>query len=394
MKRVAIVGGGPAGLMAATHLIGSGAEVHVFEQKKTVGRKFLVAGEGGFNLTHSEDLNIFLERYDSQWIKDCVASYTNDDFRAFLKEMNVPTFIGTSGKVFPLETIKPRDVLNNWKAHFRANGVKFHVGYKLLDWSEGELTFKFDSENIVFQADYVVFALGGASWTKTGSDGLWLSLFEKKGICCLPFESSNSGVDLEESWRIENHGELIKNCVVSAGELSCAGDLVCTQTGLEGKPIYAVNRALRLQLKMQITIDFKPQFSVEEIQNRLESAKNNSEGLKLLKLAKPAVHWLKEKLTKAEFLDAYALAHQIKGFRVPIAGFRPLEEVISVVGGIDESEICESGELKKWPTYFACGEMLNWDAPTGGYLIQGCVSSGAKVGNRIKQLLTDQYAVD
>ncbi len=385
-KRVIIVGGGPAGLMAATQLLNAGCELTLIDHKATVGRKFLVAGDGGFNLTHSEELDSFLNKYDSDWIKNAVKQFNSSHFRDFLDSIGVPTIVGSSGKVFPTEDLKPIDVLNSWKKLLSA--VNFRMNTELLDFSQNSLTVDSEGKKEEIPYDYLVLALGGGSWEKTGSDGKWTELFETKNIKVSPFKSSNSGIVLYENWLGDLDGKILKNVVVSCEDLSCAGDLVCTSYGLEGKPVYAVNRALREQEKPHIVIDFKPQVSFEKILAVLTKAKSPTLGLKDLKLGEVALFWIRNFVSKEKFTNPKELAKLIKKFPIGIKGFRPLDEVISTAGGVETSELDENGSLTQFPNVFCAGEMINWDAPTGGYLIQGCVSSGFVVGKTIAEKLS------
>lgn len=385
-KRVLIVGGGPAGLMAASQLTDTDCEIIVIDQKPTVGRKFLVAGDGGFNLTHSEGSDLFLEKYDCDWIKNTVHRFDSVSFREFLASIGVPTIIGSSGKVFPAENLKPIDVLNSWK-RFLEGKVEFLTNTRLIDFSSNELTVESKSATKKIPFDFLVLALGGGSWSKTGSDGKWMELFRSKNIEVTDFKASNSGVVLYENWLGDLTGKILKNVVVSCGNLSCSGDVVCTEYGLEGKPIYAVNRTLREQEKPQLLVDFKPQFDQKKITGILRKAKNPTQGLKDLKLGEIAVFWLKHFVSKEKFMNPDELSKLIKRFPVGIKGFRPLDEVISTAGGVLTAELDESGQLKQFPNVFCAGEMIDWDAPTGGYLIQGCVSSGYVVGAAITEII-------
>ncbi|WP_343635849.1 TIGR03862 family flavoprotein [Fluviicola sp.] len=391
LKRVVIVGGGPAGLMAATQLLKSDCEILVLDQKASVGRKFLVAGDGGFNLTHSETPGEFREKYDSDWIKQAVRQFSNKDWIKFLKQIGIETKVGSSGKIFPEDTIKPIQVLNAWK-QFLEPKVQFVLNTRFLDFDEKQLIVDKgistplgnpgETETIPF--DYLVLALGGKSWPVTGSDGAWTSVFEQKGIALNPFQPSNSGLVLYENWLGDLEGKILKNIRVSCGDQSCSGDIVCTSYGLEGKPVYAINRALREMEKPVFKVDLKPQMTREKVFEVLKKAKNPSQGLKELKLGEVAVFWIKNFVSKQRFLDPKELAKAIKEFSIGIKGFRPIEEVISCAGGVADSELSESGELNRFPNVFVAGEMIDWDAPTGGYLIQGCVSSGYVSGKAIK----------
>lgn len=386
MKRVIIIGGGPAGLMAATQLLKSDCEILLLDQKASVGRKFLVAGDGGFNLTHSEAPGEFREKYDSDWMKQAVRQFSNKDWIKFLKQIGIETMVGSSGKIFPEDSIKPIQVLNAWKQLLEPK-VQFMLNTRFVDFDEKQVEVERDGKLEKIQFDYLVFALGGKSWPVTGSDGLWTSVFEQKGIALNPFQASNSGLVLYENWLGDLEGKILKNIRVSAGNQSCSGDLVCTSYGLEGKPAYAINGALRKMEKPVFKVDLKPQMTQQKVFEVLKKAKNPSQGLKELKLGEVAIFWIRNFVSKQRFLDPEELAKAIKEFSIGIKDFRPIEEVISCAGGISDSEISESGELYKFPNVFVAGEMINWDAPTGGYLIQGCVSSGYISGKTIRNRL-------
>lgn len=384
MKRVIIIGGGPAGLMAATQLLKSNCEILLLDQKASVGRKFLVAGDGGFNLTHSETQSEFREKYDSDWIKQAVRQFSNKDWIKFLKQIGIETKVGSSGKIFPEDAIKPIQVLNAWKQLLEPR-VQFMLNTRFVDFDEKQVEVERDGKLEKIDFDYLVLALGGKSWPVTGSDGFWTSVFEQKGIALNPFQASNSGLVLYENWLGDLEGKILKNIRVSAGNQSCSGDLVCTSYGLEGKPAYAINGSLRKMEKPVFNVDLKPQMTLQKVFEVLKKAKNPSQGLKELKLGEVAIFWIRNFVSKQRFLDPKELAKAIKEFSIGIKGFRPIEEVISCAGGVSDAEISESGELNKFPNVFVAGEMIDWDAPTGGYLIQGCVSSGYVAGKAISR---------
>ncbi|MNJ83709.1 hypothetical protein D3C87_11310 [compost metagenome] len=386
MKRILIIGGGPAGLMAATQLLKSDCEILILDQKASVGRKFLVAGDGGFNLTHSQSKTELLEKYDSEWIKQAIKQFSNKDFIKFLKQIGIETKVGSSGKIFPLDEIKPIQVLNAWK-QFLEPKVQFVLNTRFLNFDQKHIEIEREGKTEKLDFDYLVLALGGKSWPVTGSDGAWVSIFEEKGIEMVPFQASNSGLVLYENWLGDLEGKILKNIQTSCGNQTCAGDLVCTSYGLEGKPAYAINGALRKMEKPVFKIDLKPQMTSGKVFEILKKAKNPSQGLKELKLGEVAIFWIKNFVSKERFLNPKELAKAIKEFPVGIKGFRPIDEVISCSGGVSDSELSEFGELNKFPNVFVAGEMIDWDAPTGGYLIQGCVSSGFVAGKAISKMI-------
>lgn len=375
--------------MTATQLLKSDCEIILLDQKASVGRKFLVAGDGGFNLTHSENKLELMEKYDSDWMKQAIRAFPNKDFIKFLKQIGIETKIGSSGKIFPEDEIKPIQVLNAWKQHLESR-VQFQLNCRFVNFEGNELTVEKEGKSEKITFDYLVLALGGKSWPVTGSDGGWTQIFEQKGISLTPFQASNSGLVLYENWLSDLEGKILKNIRTSCGNQNCSGDLVCTSYGLEGKPAYAINGALRKMEKPVFKVDLKPQMTTEKILEILKKAKNPSQGLKELKLGEVAIFWIKNFVSKERFLNPKELAKAIKEFPIGIKGFRPIEEVISCAGGVSDTEISESGELNKFPNVFVAGEMIDWDAPTGGYLIQGCVSSGYISGRAIRNHLLEE----
>lgn len=380
-KNVCIVGMGPAGLMAGTVLLERGFEVHFFDHKKTAGRKFLVAGHGGFNLTHSEDKSLFLERYNHSFVQNAFLKFDNLEWMDFLENIGIKTYVGSSGKIFPVKDIKPIEVLSNWLNKISKLGGIFHYSHSLTDFDEKEIIFSKNDVLFKHSYDYLVFAMGGASWSKTGSTGIWFDLLKSKNIECVPFEASNAGFNIYDWGKItELEGQRIKNVNVQFGKTSRLGDVVITKTGLEGTPIYFINKDYRANRSGEVIIDLKPNKTKEEIQKMLAHSKNNTEGLKNLNLSKTVIQLIKLRTTKEEFSSAEHLAFIVKEFKFRVQGLRPIDEAISTVGGVSMEAIHENFQLKKFPNVFVCGEMMDWDAPTGGYLIQGCVSTGRIVG--------------
>lgn len=380
-KKVCIVGMGPAGLMAGTVFLERGFEVHFFEQNKAAGRKFLVAGHGGFNLTHSEEFESFTQKYNHSFIQSAFKQFDNNQWIAFLKKVNVETFVGSSGKIFPLKGIKPIEVLTNWLDYILSLGATVHNFHQLIDFDEREVKFSHKDIETIHQFDHLVLAIGGASWKKTGSSGEWKQLLVSKEIECIDFKSSNSGLNIENWDKIsELEGQILKNCTTSFGEYSKKGDVILSNYGVEGTPIYHLNKAVRENPTGFLSIDLKPTKSKEEILEILLTAKNITDGLKKCKLSKTAIQFLKKWTTKEEYSSASTLANSVKEMRLHPHSFRPIDEVISTIGGVSMNAITENFTLKKFPSISVCGEMLDWDAPTGGYLIQGCISSGYVVG--------------
>lgn len=387
MKRIVIVGAGSAGLMAAQQLMHCDAEILVYDAKKAAGRKFLVAGHGGFNLSHEGDLEQFQSVYDHPYIKRAVDQFGNTHTVNWLKELGIPTYVGTSGKIFPVPGIKPIQVLNKWLTTLREGGVRFYFEHRLVD---------FDAEKVVLESpggrqevhfDYLVCALGGASWKQTGSDGEWLNLFQKKRIATQAFEASNAGMNVL-GWNAEWAGEVVKNVRVKIGKRTTFGEVLLTAYGLEGAPIYALNREVREGHK-NLYIDLKPHNTVEQLAKKFYSLEGNrTEQLKSLKFPKTVIALLKQTLSKEDYLNDTKLIACIKSVRFEITSLRPVDEAISTVGGVQMHAVDESFALMQLPNVYCIGEMLDWDAPTGGYLLQANFASGYVAGQMICQKIS------
>lgn len=377
MKTI-IIGAGPASLMAATQAIKKGDEVLVFEKMKTAGRKFLVAGDGGFNLSHIGDFDEFVSYYSHSQMADIIRQFTNNDLVQFLKELGIETYVGSSGKIFPIKEIKPAMVLNTWLNYLKKQGVQFFYHSVLEDFDNQKVIIRSTSGLETYVFDRLILGLGAASWPKTGSDAAWVPLFQSKKIKVNPFVSSNAGVNvnLPKEFLHQFQGTVFKNVVVSHNGISRKGEVVLTEYGVEGAPIYYLNPSIRKDFNLPIYIDFKQTHSEDEILTILINSRNVSDGLKKLKLPTAFVFWCKQFLSKEEYNELSLISHLIKQFPIYINSFRPLEEAISCAGGVSWNELNEKLQLKKFPAVFVVGEMVDWEAPTGGYLLQGAFSMG------------------
>ena len=365
----------------AAAVLKDAADILIVDQKKKPGRKFLVAGDGGLNITHSEELNSFLSRYDSGYIRSCVRDFTPDALRNWLSSIGIETITGSSGKIFPADHYKPVDVLNAITDSVSSPNVEWKMGTHLVDFTDAEVILDSGSAQTAIKFDFLILAAGGGSWSVTGSEGKWLNLLESKGLKCSGFQSSNAGIELRNTDCCKRfEGSILKNVILRTDRQQTSGDLTITSYGLEGKPAYAANHAVRQST--DLLIDFKPQLTEEEIAEKLNGVPVRK-GFQQLKLPDSVYHLLRENTSKEDFVSPGRLAALLKSFPIPYKGLRPVEEAISTVGGLDLSEIDETGELKRFPKVFCAGEMLNWDAPTGGYLLQGCFSSGRKAGMEI-----------
>lgn len=386
MKTI-VIGAGPASLMAATQAVKNGNEVIVYEKMKTAGRKFLVAGDGGFNLTHDGSLDHFVSYYSHPQIANIIRQFTNKDLRNWLNELGIDTYVGSSGKIFPIKEIKPSMVLKTWLLYLKNLGVKFFYNATLQDFSSDEVIIKTKVGLEKHHFDHLILGLGAASWPKTGSDAKWVSLFNMKNIDVIPFQASNAGINcaLPDEFLKEYHGTVFKNVVVSHDGTHRKGEVVLTSYGVEGAPIYYLNPSIRKNLLVPIQIDFKPDFSEIEIVDLISNAKNSSEGLKKLKIPTPIIYWCKKYLSKEEFTSINFLANLLKSFPIQPISFRPIDEAISCCGGVSWTELDENLRLIKYPKISVVGEMIDWDAPTGGYLLQACFSTGFVSTNLINR---------
>ena len=392
-KTISIIGSGPSSLLLAAFLDTKKLDVTIYEKNKTAGRKLLVAGKGGFNLTHSEPIANFFDRYTpSDFLKDALLSFTNDDFRDWLKEIGIPTFIGSSKRVYPEEGIKPITVINNILNHLKERGVTLKFEHTFSGW---------DTENNIIINDkiitsnYTVFSLGGGSWKITGSDGTWLDTFQEKEVKTVPFQPSNCAckIDWKPNFIKQNEGNPLKNIAIYCSEKKQKGEVVITKFGLEGNAIYGLSPQVRAQLKSEgkarIYIDFKPMFSLEEVTTRVKNStsKNTTQILKKeLKLNPSEIELLKTYLSKEDYLDSEILSENIKKFPLEIIALGALNAAISTVGGIDLNAVDANFQLHKIKNQYCIGEMLDWDAPTGGYLIQACASSGVYLAKHLNEI--------
>ena len=409
MSRVAIIGAGPAGLMAAEQLVApqegflrgavNGVNVDIFDAMPSVGRKFLMAGKGGMNITHSEPLPAFIARYGQRAknIASLLDAFGPQALRDWIAGLGIETFVGTSGRVFPIE-MKAAPLLRTWLHRLRGAGVHFHVRHRWLGWQEdGGLRFATPQGEISIQADVVILALGGGSWAKLGSDGAWLPLLAEKGIAVQPLRPSNCGFDVAWSayFRERFAGAAIKPVVARVGEQSQQGEFNITEHGIEGGLIYALSAPLRDALerdgKAILTLDLAPGRSLERLISDLakpqgrDSLANHLRRRVGIEGVKAAL--LREFGPNSALTVTGSLAAAIKALPVPLIATRPIDEAISTAGGVTFEALNEQLMLKQMPGVFCAGEMLDWEAPTGGYLLTACFASGFVAGLGARQLL-------
>ncbi len=387
-KSVAIVGAGPAALSLAARLREDLFDITLYEGQAAPARKLLVAGDGGLNLTHSEALEAFITRYSPpSFLEKCLRFFPPAALCDWLQEIGIETYVGSSKRVFPEPQVKPIQVLQAIVQQLQDKGVQIKTRHLWKGWKEdGSLWFHYKETELAVKADLVVFALGGASWGKTGSNGTWAPLFENKGIHVLPFEASNCAYEVrwESGFLSLAEGKWLKNIAVSCGHFTKEGELVITRSGLEGGALYALSPQIRTQWKQKghadLFFDLKPMFSLEEVVAKCSLPNRKSQQHLLrekLRFSEVHITLLKTLLSKEEFTDPARLAQKIKRLPIRLLGPGPIGEAISTVGGIPLGEVSENFEFIKLPEHYAIGEMLDWDAPTGGYLLQGCFSMGA-----------------
>jgi uncharacterized flavoprotein (TIGR03862 family) len=390
--QIAIIGGGPAGLMAAETLASAGSAVTVYERMPSLGRKFLLAGRGGLNLTHSEPLARLLARYgDAEpHLAAAIAAFPPDALRRWSEGLGQETFIGSSGRVFPV-AMKASPLLRAWLRRLAGLGVEVKLRHRWLGWEAGgALSFATPEGEASARLDATILALGGASWPQLGSDGSWTEALGNAGVPLAPLRPANCGfiANWSEIFARRFEGEPLKNVRLSVGDLSLAGEVLITRAGLQGNGIYALAAPLRETIAAQgeavLRIDLRPQVTREALERQL-SAPRGRQSLsnvlrKATRLPPPAVGLLHEAAlaegTPLGALPPSRLAALIKALPVRLIAAAPIARAISTAGGIPFSALDDAFMLREKLGVFACGEMLDWEAPTGGYLLQACFATG------------------
>ena len=387
--RVVVVGAGPAGLMAAETVAAAGHPVTLIEQMPSAGRKLLMAGRGGLNLTHSEPIESFLGRYGTaqSLLEPAIRAFPPEALVAWAQALGQETFVGTSGRVFP-RAMKASPLLRAWLGRLATLGVELRLRHRLVDFlpTGGVVVADAEGKRVEINAEAVILALGGRSWPRLGSDGHWTTFLGAKGIEVAPLEAANSGVSIGWSRTlVERHaGAPLKRIAVSCGTAASRGEAIVTASGLEGGAIYALSTALRTALRDRgsaaLSIDLRPDISAEALAARLASARKGDTQSNILRkagrLSPAAVAVLREGVANRLPGEPAALAGLIKAVPLVVTGLGAIETAISTAGGISWQEINDDFMLTKLPGVFCAGEMLDWEAPTGGYLLQACFASG------------------
>ena len=389
--KVAVIGGGPAGLMAAETLLAGGARVDLYDAMPSVGRKFLMAGRGGLNITHSEPSEQFLSRYGRHRadLESTLAHFGPDDLRSWVHGLGIETFVGTSGRVFPTE-MKAAPLLRAWLRRLRQDGLTLHMRHRWLGWDKQSLSFETPAGQVSVNADAVVLALGGGSWPKLGSDGAWVKTLSARGITVAPLLPANCGFDVawSEFFRGKFAGEPVKPVIARFGDITRKGEFVVTETGVEGGLIYTFAAAARDVLaaggKAVIHLDLAPARDLKALVQALSRPRGKNSLANYLRkyagLDGVKAGLLRELLPPADFDAPAPLAAGIKALPVPLKAARPVAEVISTAGGVTFDGLDANLMLRALPGVFCAGEMLDWEAPTGGYLLTACFAGGRAAG--------------
>lgn len=381
MKTALVIGAGPAGLMAAGELARGGFAVTVVEAKPSPARKFLMAGKSGLNLTRAEPLAAFTNRYPegAGWLAPMLAAFGPDHVQAWAQALGQPVFSGSTGRVFPV-AMKASPLLRAWLAQLAGLGVVLRTRWRWTGFDGAGLTFLTPSGPERPTPDRTVLALGGASWARLGSDAAWVPWLAERGVSITPFAPSNAGLSVVWTAHMQRHlGAAIKGVFLTAGKMSSRGEMTLSARGLEGGGLYSLTPALRKGATL--TVDLAPDLTVQALAARLARHGKDSLTTTLRKAGlDPVKVALVQECARPLPAEPVALATRIKALIIPHQGLRPMDEAISTAGGISRAACDDGLQLRALPGIHAAGEMLNWDAPTGGYLLTACLATGRWAG--------------
>ena len=394
--KVTIIGGGPTGLMAAYILSRNNFNVTIYDRKPTLGRKFLLAGRGGLNITHSECKEEFLKKYGkaANIFEKILENFSQKNLMDFCEMLGEKTFIGSSGRVFP-KSFKASPLLRSWLNKLKNQDVKMKNNHDWIGWDDNKLIFKTETTNIIVDPNITLLALGGLSWPKLGSDGSWIKILKKDDIKISKIQPTNCGFFVKWSNIFKNRfaGYPLKSIELSFKDQKIKGEFIITKEGIEGGVIYSISSMLRENINemgyAEVIIDLKPDFSIKKIRHLLLKPKlklsTTNYLRKILNLSEVAIGLLMEFKNKEGKNNQQIsnLAHIIKNYKIILDKPFSIDRCISTAGGISFKSINKDFTLINKPNTYVAGEMLDWEAPTGGYLLQGCISNGACVANNI-----------
>ncbi|MBR1224454.1 MULTISPECIES: TIGR03862 family flavoprotein [unclassified Bradyrhizobium] len=403
-NNIAIIGAGPAGLMAAEVLANGGAAVTVHDAMPSAGRKLLMAGRGGLNLTHSEPLPAFLARYAEAMpnLKAAIDAFPPQALRDWSEALGQPTFVGSSGRVFP-KAFKASPLLRAWLRRLDGQGVQLALRHRWTGWDEnGRVKFQTPDGQRAIDASATVLALGGASWPRLGSDGAWAEMLAARGVTISPLRPANSGFSIAWSdiFRDRFEGQPLKGVALTFGAHSVRGEAIITRTGIEGGAIYALSADLREAIlsagKAPLHVVLRPDLAIEELTARLSAPKGKQSQSNFLRkaahLSPVAIGLLQEAVkisgVSLASLSPPDLARLINAVPIELNGVAPIARAISTAGGIAFDELDDAFMIRRLPGVFAAGEMLDWEAPTGGYLLQASFATGAAAGRGVLKWLS------
>ncbi|QUE75251.1 TIGR03862 family flavoprotein [Stutzerimonas stutzeri] len=403
-SRIAIIGGGPAGLMAADVLSQAGVAVDLYDAMPSVGRKFLLAGVGGMNITHSEAFDPFVARYRerAQALRPLLEAFGPEQLREWIHGLGIATFVGSSGRVFPAD-MKAAPLLRAWLRRLRDAGVQIHTRHRWLGWDDdSRLRLQGPDGELSVSADAILLALGGGSWARLGSDGAWVALLAEHGIALSPLRPANCGFEVDgwsEHLQERFAGAPLKTVSLAlAGSAPRKGEFVITASGIEGSLVYALSAEIRQAIEQNgsatVQLDLLPDHSLEKIGRALAKPRGSQSMAKHLKrqlgLDGVKAALLRELAPADAFDDAPRLANLIKALPIVLRRARPLDEAISSAGGVPFEELDHGLMLHRLPGVFCAGEMLDWEAPTGGYLLTACFASGRAAAAGMLRWLADR----
>ena len=398
-KKVIIVGGGPAGLMSAQIIASAGHQVKIYDAMPNFGRKFLLAGRGGLNLTHSQSFEKFVKNYfeDQDWLEPCIKEFDANDLQKWCHELGQETFVGSSGRVFP-KSMKTSPLLRNWLRKLDNLGVKFFPNHQWLGFDNQDLIFKNRENNLIHEkSDATLLALGGASWPQLGSNGKWVDILSNYDIKIAKLEPANCGfvVNWSDYFKQKFAGTPLKSIAITHNNITHKGEFVITKNGIEGNAVYALSSYLRETIKKEgeaiLYLDLRPEMSLENLEKKLaiQNKKSFSNYLQKAGFANYTNSLLRELigLDKINNANSHDLANYLKNLPITLIATSDINRAISSAGGIKKESFDDNFMLKNLAGVFAVGEMLDWEAPTGGYLLQACFSTAVRASKGVLNFL-------